>query len=108
MASKAKSISRAGKLEGTGRRFSEVKAEDIDSSSELSFARVDEGAPMIQTLTHHPAACLIAFMSLVVLMFVANRMDLICWLGWLVRNEEDCHKEKRDSEETDEYWRIHR
>jgi hypothetical protein len=55
---------------------------------------------MIQTLTHHPAASLIAFMSLVDLMFVANRIVLISWLRWLVRNEEDCHKEKRDSEDT--------
>jgi hypothetical protein len=84
------------------------KTEDIDSSSQLIVARVDEDAPMIQTLTHHPAACLIAFMSLVVLTFVASRMGLISWLGWLVRNEEDCHKEKRDNEDTDEYWRIHR
>ena len=59
---------------------------------------------MIQTLTHHPAACLIAFLSLVVLTFVANRLGLISWLAWLVRNEEDRHKEKRDSEDTDEYW----
>ena len=28
----------------------------------------------------------------------------ISWLAWLVRNEEDRHKEKRDSEDTDEYW----
>jgi len=63
---------------------------------------------MIQTLTHHPAACLIAFLSLVVLTFVANRLGLISWLVWLVRNEEDRHKEKRDSEDTDEYWRMHR
>jgi hypothetical protein len=63
---------------------------------------------MIQTLTHHPAACLIAFLSLVVLTFVAKGLGLICWLAWLVRNEEDRHKETRDSEDTDEYWRIHR
>ena len=59
---------------------------------------------MIQTLTHHPAASLIAFMSLVDLTFVANRIGLISWFRWLVRNEEDCHKEKRDSEDTDESW----
>jgi hypothetical protein len=70
--------------------------------------RADEDAPMIQTLTHHPAACLIAFLSLVVLTFVANRLGLISWLAWLDRNEEDRQKEKRDSEDTDEYWRIHR
>jgi hypothetical protein len=62
---------------------------------------------MIQTLTHHPAACLIAFLSLVVLTFVANRLGLISRLAWLVRNEEDRHKEKRDSKDTDEYWTIH-
>ena len=70
--------------------------------------RVDEDAPMIQTLTHHRAACLIAFLSLVVLTFVANRLGLISWLAWLVRNEEDRHKEDRDSEDADNYWRIHR
>ena len=63
---------------------------------------------MIQTLTHHPAACLIAFLSLVVLTFVAKRLGLISLFARLVRNEEDRHKEKRDSEDTDEYWRIHR
>jgi hypothetical protein len=63
---------------------------------------------MIQTLTHHPAAWLITFLSLVVLMFVANRPGLISWLVSLVRNEEDRHKEQRDSEDSDEYWRIHR
>jgi len=51
---------------------------------------------------------LIAFLSLVVLTFVANRLGLISWLAWLDRNEEDRQKEKRDSEDTDEYWRIHR
>jgi hypothetical protein len=79
----------------------------MDSSSQLIFARVDEDAPMIQTLTHHPAACLIAFLSLVVLTFVSNRLGLISWRARLVRNEEDRHEEKRDSEDTDEYWRIH-
>jgi len=63
---------------------------------------------MIQTLTHHPAVCSITFLSLVVLTFVVNRLGLISWLAWLVRNEEDRHKKKRDSEDTDEYWRIHR
>jgi hypothetical protein len=63
---------------------------------------------MRQTLTHHPAACLIAFLALVVLTFVANRLGLISWLAWLVRNEEDRHNENRDSEDADEYWRIHR
>jgi len=43
-----------------------------------------------------------------VLTFVANPLGLISWLAWLVRNEEDRHKEKRDSEDADEYWRIHR
>jgi hypothetical protein len=42
------------------------------------------------------------------LTFVANRLGLIAWLAWLVRNEEDRHKEKRDSEDKDEYWRIQR
>jgi hypothetical protein len=79
----------------------------MDSSSQLIFARVGEDAPMIQTLTHHPAACLIAFLSLVVLTFVSNRLGLISWRARLVRNEEDRHEEKRDSEDTDEYWRIH-
>jgi hypothetical protein len=27
------------------------------------------------------------------LTFVANRLGLIAWLAWLVRNEEDRHKE---------------
>jgi hypothetical protein len=61
---------------------------------------------MVQTLTHHPAACLVAFLSLVVLTFV-SRMGLISWRARLVRNDEDRHEEKRDSEDTDEYWRIH-
>ena len=63
---------------------------------------------MIQTLTHHPAGCLIAFLSLVVLTFVANRLGLICWLARLGRSEEGRHEERRDSEDTEEYWRIHR
>jgi hypothetical protein len=88
--------------------LSEVKTEDVDTSSRGIFARVDEDAPMIQALTRHPAACLIAYLSLVVLRFVANPLGLISWLAWLVRNEEDRHKEKRDSEDADEYWRIHR
>jgi hypothetical protein len=50
---------------------------------------------------------LIALLSLVVLTLVANRLGLISWLAWLVRNEEDRHKEKRVSEDSDEYWRIH-
>jgi hypothetical protein len=62
---------------------------------------------MIKTLTHHPAACLIAFLSLVVLTFVSNRLGLISWLARLVRYEEDRHKEERDGEDTKEYWRIH-
>jgi hypothetical protein len=61
---------------------------------------------MVQTLTHHPAACLMAFLSLVVLTFV-SRLGLISWRARLVRNDEDRHEEKRDSEDTDEYWRIH-
>ena len=88
--------------------MSEVKTEDIDPGSRVIVARVDEHAPMIQTLTRHPAACLIAYLSLIVLTFVANPLGLISWLAWLVRNEEDRHKEKRDSEDADEYWRIHR
>jgi hypothetical protein len=47
----------------------------------------------------HPAACLIAYLSLVVLTFVANPLGLISWLAWLVRNQENRHKEKRDSED---------
>jgi hypothetical protein len=79
----------------------------------IQKVRLAEGAwnsrdPMIQTLTHHPVACLIAFLPLVVLMFVANPLGVISWLAWLVRNEEDRHKEERDSEDRDEYWRIHR
>ena len=61
---------------------------------------------MVQTLTHHPAACLMAFLSLVVLTFV-SRLGLISWRARLVSNDEDRHEEKRDSEDTDEYWRIH-
>jgi hypothetical protein len=86
--------------------LSEVKTEDVDTSSRVIFARVDADAPMTQTLTRHP--CLIVYLSLVVVTFVANRLGLISWLAWLVRNEEDRHKEKRDSEDTDEYWRMHR
>jgi hypothetical protein len=63
---------------------------------------------MIQTFTHHPAASLIVFMPLVDVTFVTNRIGLISWVRCLVRNEEDCHKEKRDSEDTDESSRIHR
>jgi hypothetical protein len=70
--------------------------------------QVDEDVPMIQTLTHHPAASLIAFLSLVVLTFVSNRLGLISWVARLGRHEEDRHEEKRDSEDTEEYWRIHR
>jgi hypothetical protein len=61
---------------------------------------------MVQTLTHHPAACLMAFLSLVVLTFV-SRLGLISWRARHVSNDEDRHEEKRDSEDTDEYWRIH-
>jgi hypothetical protein len=79
----------------------------------IQKVRRGEGAwnsqcPMIEMLTHHPAACLIAFLSVVLLMFVANRLGLISWLASLVRNEEDNQEEKRDSEDTDEYWSIHR
>lgn len=63
---------------------------------------------MTHTLTHHPAACVIGFLSLVVLTFVANRLGLIFWLWWSVRDEGDRHKENRESEAVDEYWRIHR
>jgi len=62
---------------------------------------------MIQTLTHHPVACLIAFLSLVVLTFVAKRLGLISWFARLDRRGKDRHEEERDSENTDEYWRIH-
>jgi hypothetical protein len=79
----------------------------------IQKVRLAEGAwnsrdPMIKTLIHHPAACLIAFLSLVVLTFVANRLGVISWLAWLVRDDEVRHKEKHDSEDTDEYWSIHR
>lgn len=63
---------------------------------------------MIQTLAHHAAAYSIAFLSLVILTFVGRRLGLIFWLAWLVRDEEDRHKEKHDNEATDEYWKIHR
>jgi hypothetical protein len=64
---------------------------------------------MIQTLIHHPAACVIAFLSLVVLTFVANRLGLISWLPRLGRHDEDRHEEKPDSEDTEEeYWKTHR
>ena len=63
---------------------------------------------MIQMLTHHPAACLIAFLSLVVLTFVGKRLGLISWLARLGRYKKDRYEEKRDSEDTEEYWRIHR
>jgi hypothetical protein len=57
---------------------------------------------MIRTLIHHPAACLIAFLSLVVLTFIANRLGLSAWLAWL-----DRRKKKRRGEVTREYWKIH-
>jgi hypothetical protein len=57
---------------------------------------------MIRTLIRHPAAYFIAFLSLVVLTFVANRLGLIAWLAWLNRRED-----KRRGEVTREYWKIH-
>jgi hypothetical protein len=62
---------------------------------------------MVQTLTHHPAACLMAFLSLVVVLTFVSRLGLMSWRARLVSNDEDRHEEKRDSEDTDEYWRIH-
>jgi hypothetical protein len=63
---------------------------------------------MIETLIHHPAGCLIAFLSLFVLTFVANRLGLIVWLAWLDRRGEDRRDDKRHRQATREYSRIHR
>jgi hypothetical protein len=63
---------------------------------------------MMQSLTHHSEGCWIAFLLLVILAFVANRLDLISWLARLGHRERDRHEEKRNNEDTDEYWRIHR
>ena len=82
----------------------------------------------MQMLIHHPAACLIAFLSLVALMFVANQLGLIAWIAWLDhreedhreedhreedrreedRREEDRREDKRHGESTGEYWRVHK
>jgi hypothetical protein len=64
--------------------------------------------PMTRMLTHHPAACLIAFLLLVILTFVGSRPGLISWLSRLGRRGKDRREEKRNSEDTKEYWRIHR
>jgi hypothetical protein len=44
---------------------------------------------MIEVLIHHSAACLIAFLLLVVLTFSADRRGLIAWLAWLDRYKGD-------------------
>lgn len=72
----------------------------------------------MQMPIHHPAACLIAFLSLVALMFVAKQLGLIAWIAWLDRREEDRreedrredkrHEDKRHGESTGEYWRVHK
>lgn len=61
---------------------------------------------MIQTVIHHPAACLIAFLALVALTFAANRLGLIVWLAWPDRHKGD-RGQKSHSEATKEYWRVH-
>ncbi len=53
----------------------------------------------MQMLIHHPAACLIAFLSLVALMFVANQLGLIAWIAWLDYREEDYREEDRREED---------
>ena len=63
---------------------------------------------MIEVLIHHSAACLIAFIFLVVLTFSADRLGLTAWLAWLDRYKGDRRAEKRHSEATEEYWRIHK
>ena len=69
----------------------------------------------MQMLIHHPAACLIAFLSLVALMFVANQLGLIAWIAWLdivEDHEEDRREEDRREDDRREdtprriHWRI--
>jgi hypothetical protein len=62
---------------------------------------------MIEVLIHHSAACLIDFLLLLVLTFLADRLGLIAWLAWLDRCKGDRRAEKRHDEATEEYWRIH-
>jgi hypothetical protein len=81
------------------------KQTKFDSTSELILWKSIEVTPMIRTLwtlNHHPAAYLIAFLSLVVLTLVANRLGLIAWLAWLDRRED-----MRGGEVTREYWKLH-
>jgi hypothetical protein len=60
----------------------------------------------MQILIHHPAACLITFLLLVALTFLADRLGLIVWLAWLDRCEGDRREEKRHDEATEEHWRV--
>jgi hypothetical protein len=62
---------------------------------------------MIEVLIHYSAACLIAFLLLVVLTFLADRLGLVVWLGWLDRHNGDRRAVKRHGDATEEYWRIH-
>ena len=63
---------------------------------------------MIQTLIHHWAGLLIAFLSLVALASVADRLGLITWLAWLDRHKGDRREDKRHGESTGEYWSVHK
>lgn len=67
----------------------------------------DEDIPMMQALIHHSAACLIAFLFLVVGTLLADRLGLIVWLAWLDRHEGNRREENRHGDATEEYWRIH-
>jgi hypothetical protein len=62
---------------------------------------------MIEVLIHHSAACLMAFLLLVVLTFLADRLGLVVWLAWLDRYNGNRRAEKRHGDATEEYWRIH-
>jgi hypothetical protein len=62
---------------------------------------------MIEVLLHHSAACLMAFLLLVVLTFLADRLGLVVWLAWLDRYNGNRRAEKRLGDATEEYWRIH-
>lgn len=63
---------------------------------------------MIQTLIHHRTGFLIAFLFLVALTFVVNRLGLIVWIAWLDRYKGDRYEDKRRGESTREYWRLHK
>jgi hypothetical protein len=62
---------------------------------------------MIQAVIHHPAVCSGAFLALVTLAFVVNRLGLIVWLAWMDPHKGDRREQKRNGEATKAYWRVH-